>query len=650
MLLFLPQLLYCFLSFVTIKAEPIQDPNKIKAEPIQDLYKTIERIEIDLKEIKNQIKGQNNIDTIQNEIIPADNTNSNTAKNIKVEEVLDNIKSTITLYKFDDIQTYYHSMIKTFTSFKRKNIQHLLYKGLFVITFVFLIGYIMPRMIMKRYANLAFAKPILYGICAIISWLSLMVFQLPSTFSKMLGILFPGVFIIHSLSHLVNCFKERYNPAPLINTILNRSVNISKACIYAIFSVWLGYLWCKLSANDPRLYQASMELSAYIIGIGVLVLIYAIKKPVDQFMQSNANKKQTFMLLWPWLSIALVVSLMFMIISQTKQFTFILKSLLTISLIPLYILVPRLIKQAILYLIKNDLMSKRKYLLIWYGRVKKLLLLITLFMQILICGVIWQINFNTYFISILTPALYYTLYYSLFLFICVSIAQFLTGYIALSYVNKIREPVRKLFAVFAYTLIYIISGMYFFSKILGINTAWAGASFGLFSAGIAFGIRDIINDVISGFFWVLDNSFSLGDTLIIDEMQGIIEEMSIFALKLRLDNGTLMTFRYSFIQKLGSKSKNYSYSIINIAIGYETDPEHAINLINQAYQDIHHSAIGSKILAPIEIKGVDKMNSAGLTIQARIQTAPKAELIVTRMMKLHVEKIFKQSNLHVVLL
>ena len=133
------------------------------------------------------------------------------------------------------------------------------------------------------------------------------------------------------------------------------------------------------------------------------------------------------------------------------------------------------------------------------------------------------------------------------LILAVRIAQFCTGYIALSYTNKIREPVRKLLTIAAYGIIYITAGLCLLS-ILGFNTAWAGASFGLISAGLAFGIRDIINDMISGFLWALDNSFSLGDTLVIDEMQGIIEEMSILLLKLRLDNGTLMTFRYSFIQ------------------------------------------------------------------------------------------------------
>lgn len=581
----------------------------------------------------------------------------NTAKDIKVEAVLDNIKTTfITWDNFYNIQQFYNSIKTTWNYFHQHYpVRKIIYKSIIVIIITLLFSTALSLLMIKAlrwskiYLETHLKIALFYMFTLFFCFMCKLFINVPLALNNMLYFWLLCMLLLKASMHFGSyMIQNKKNSITIIQRTIILTLRFLKNLIYSFLLLSTLYFWSKITTqNLPAVYQGAWELGAITGGVLFFIYVLKVRKPLNFLLFKFGVKKSlsvAVLLLWPWLIISLVWLILFMFVSGIKQFTFFIKSLLTASLLPLTVLLPRLIRANMLLYIKLQTSYKRNFLFGWYLRIKKYIIFLILSIQVWLAGLIWQVNITSNLIYIITPALYYTIYYLLMLILAVRIAQFCTGYIALSYTNKIREPVRKLLTIAAYGIIYITAGLCLLS-ILGFNTAWAGASFGLISAGLAFGIRDIINDMISGFLWALDNSFSLGDTLVIDEMQGIIEEMSIFALKLRLDNGTLMTFRYSFIQKLGSKSKNYAYSILNVSINYETDPEQAINLIYQAYEDVKKSAIGSKILAPIEIKGVDKLSSVGITIQARIQTMPKTELLITRMLNLQIRRLFEQANI-----
>jgi len=204
---------------------------------------------------------------------------------------------------------------------------------------------------------------------------------------------------------------------------------------------------------------------------------------------------------------------------------------------------------------------------------------------------------------------------------------------------QIKQVMIKSLNVIAYIIFFLL-----IISILGYDTMPIISSLGFFSFAFTFGAQTLIKDVLSRFILILDNTIEIGDTVIVDELQGKIEELSLCTFKMRLDNGTLLTVKYGEIKQLGNKSRRYCYAILNISVNYETNIEKATQLIEQAYKNIKQS-LNNKILSPIEIRGIDKISGHEIVIQSRIQTIPRAENLIARAFNLEIKKLFDKEGI-----
>ncbi|QGZ93281.1 mechanosensitive ion channel family protein [Terricaulis silvestris] len=182
----------------------------------------------------------------------------------------------------------------------------------------------------------------------------------------------------------------------------------------------------------------------------------------------------------------------------------------------------------------------------------------------------------------------------------------------------------------ATTALVIAATMMALSEIgVEIGPLLAGA--GIVGLAIGFGAQTVVKDFLTGIFLIIEDAVSVGDVVMIADFGGTVEEMSIRTIKLRDFDGTLHIFPYSEAQVIHNRTKSFSFAVFNLAVSHGADAIAALDLMKQTGDDLKaEDSFAPFILSPIEVVGVDQLTDAGVTLKARIKTAPGKQWMVQR--------------------
>src|SRR5699024_10540910 len=100
-------------------------------------------------------------------------------------------------------------------------------------------------------------------------------------------------------------------------------------------------------------------------------------------------------------------------------------------------------------------------------------------------------------------------------------------------------------------------------------------------AGVAigFGVQSLVRDVISGFFIVFEDQFSVGDYVIASGVEGEVEEIGLRTTKIKSCTGEQNVIPNGNITQVVNYSIHNCLAIVDINILYENDVTTAENII-----------------------------------------------------------------------
>lgn len=182
----------------------------------------------------------------------------------------------------------------------------------------------------------------------------------------------------------------------------------------------------------------------------------------------------------------------------------------------------------------------------------------------------------------------------------------------------------------------------------GMNlTTWI-TSIGFAGFGLTVGVQNIVRDFVTGFFIVFENNLMVGDEVDVDGKTGKVEAITIRTLKIRADNGMLLTIPFGSIIVIGNKNRIFSAVVMNISVGYREDLERVQSLIERAFTLLKRTpSVGRKIMGPLEIRGVNEVTSYSVIFQIKIRTAPNSQDFVRRAFNKQLKLLFDEANISV---
>ena len=106
---------------------------------------------------------------------------------------------------------------------------------------------------------------------------------------------------------------------------------------------------------------------------------------------------------------------------------------------------------------------------------------------------------------------------------------------------------------------------------IGIDVLPVLAGAGVLAFAVGFGAQELIKDIISGFFLILENTFTIGDHVTIEGHSGTVLEVGLRRTKLLNYLGEVITINNGDVRTVVNGSLNNSLAIIEFNIDFRKD-------------------------------------------------------------------------------
>jgi len=181
-------------------------------------------------------------------------------------------------------------------------------------------------------------------------------------------------------------------------------------------------------------------------------------------------------------------------------------------------------------------------------------------------------------------------------------------------------------SVLAY-VVFFLAGLTIL-QIFNINTSAILASAGILGLAIGFGAQNLVKDIISGFFILLEDQFSVGDFVETAGVVGTVEEIGLRTCKIRRWTGQLHIIPNGEITKVTNYNRGQILALVTISIAYEEDIDQAIEVLQQECVKAHQEI--EAIVDLPQVQGVTELADSSVNIRAIVPSLPGEQWAVER--------------------
>ena len=182
----------------------------------------------------------------------------------------------------------------------------------------------------------------------------------------------------------------------------------------------------------------------------------------------------------------------------------------------------------------------------------------------------------------------------------------------------------------------------------GVNVAPLLAGAGVAGLAVGFGAQNLVRDVISGLFILLENQIRVNDVAIINGTGGLVEEINLRTTVLRSLDGVVHVFPNGTITTLSNVTREFSCYVFDIGVAYKEDTDRVVALLKEVGDDLRQDeTCGPEMIEPVEIFGVDKFADSAVVIKGKIKTMPSKQWMVGREFNRRVKKRFDEEGIEI---
>lgn len=198
----------------------------------------------------------------------------------------------------------------------------------------------------------------------------------------------------------------------------------------------------------------------------------------------------------------------------------------------------------------------------------------------------------------------------------------------------------------------IVVGLVWFVAVLttlgqiGVDVTPVLAGAGIVGLAIGFGAQNLVKDLVSGFFLILENQVRVGDVAVINGTGGLVEAISFRTIVLRDEAAVVHVFPNGSITTLSNMTKDWSAYVVSVNVAYKEDPDRVVDVMRRAAEEMYtEPKYRSVMLEPIEIFGVDGFTDGSVTIKARLKTRPLEQFAIGREYRRRLKKAFDAEGI-----
>ena len=164
---------------------------------------------------------------------------------------------------------------------------------------------------------------------------------------------------------------------------------------------------------------------------------------------------------------------------------------------------------------------------------------------------------------------------------------------------------------------------------ISIGPLLAGA--GILGLAVGFGAQKLVQDFLSGVFFLIDDAFRRGEYIEVENIRGTVERISIRSMQLRHHLGAVQTVPYGEIKTVRNLSRDWITMKLELRLPYETDIERVRKIIKRVGQEmLEHDQMGPGFILPLKSQGVMRVEESALIVRMKFTCKPGEQWVIRR--------------------
>ncbi len=180
--------------------------------------------------------------------------------------------------------------------------------------------------------------------------------------------------------------------------------------------------------------------------------------------------------------------------------------------------------------------------------------------------------------------------------------------------------------VLTYTINFLTILMILSQLDFKLGPLLAGA--GVVGLAIGFGAQSLVKDVITGFFIIFEDHFSVGDVVQIDQVKGTVEEIGLRVTRIKSWTGEIHIIPNGSINQVTNFSVNNSLAVIDVSIAYEENVDKAMEVIKETMAVIYKDS--PDMVKEPEVLGVQALGASEVVIRVTAECKPMTHFPIAR--------------------
>lgn len=195
-------------------------------------------------------------------------------------------------------------------------------------------------------------------------------------------------------------------------------------------------------------------------------------------------------------------------------------------------------------------------------------------------------------------------------------------------------------------VVVLFIGLMIFLRKLGVEVTPILASAGVVGIAIGFGAQSLIKDLFSGFLILLEDQFSVGDSVKIGDVSGAVEQLTLRVTRIRSLDGSLTTIPNGTISTVSNFSKEWSRAVLDVDIDYAEDSDRASEVMLKTAEEYRQERPLLVIEEPT-MQGIDRFSAGALTLRLTAKTAPNKQADVVRELRRRIKLAFAREGIKI---
>jgi small conductance mechanosensitive channel len=209
------------------------------------------------------------------------------------------------------------------------------------------------------------------------------------------------------------------------------------------------------------------------------------------------------------------------------------------------------------------------------------------------------------------------------------------------------ETLARVFRYITTVLVSLIAGMLILSEI-GVSIAPILGAAGVVGLAVGFGAQSLIKDYFTGFFLLLENQIRQGDVIDAGGKSGQVEEVTLRYVRLRDYDGIVHFIPNNLITTVSNMSRGFAFAVVDAGVAYREDLDHVMRVMQRVGADLRKDEVfGPKIIADLEMAGVDKWAESSVIVRCRFQVLPLEQWNVKRELLRRLKKAFDEEGIEI---